>query len=122
MTTTLTWGGRQGATVLSLIREGRPCDPQEIKNQIGMMTMLGVSGGRVAYLKDEQGDTVGLLLPITHDRRIEVVLDFSDTYTVSRIRFVKRGKDANTEVVEARTPMVYCDQLAEIVLDLSAWK
>ena len=122
MTTTLKWGGRQGATVLSLTREGRPCDIEEIKAQLGMMTMLSVSGGRVAHLTDEQGETVGVLLPITHDRRIEAVLDFSDTYIVSRIRFVKRGKDANTEIVEARTPMVYCDQLAEIVLDLSTWE
>jgi len=122
MAKTLTWGGRQGATVLSLIREGRPCDIDEIKAQLGMMTMLAVSGGRVAHLTNEQGETVGALLPITHDRRIEVVLDYSDTYIVSRIRFVKRGKDANTEIVEARTPMVYCDNLAEIVLDLSSWK
>jgi len=91
-------------------------------NQIGKMVVFAVSGGRMANLRDKEGDTVGVVLPITSTRRIEVVLDYSDTYTVKRIRYIQTGKLAHTEQVEAEQNYVYCDQLAEVVLNLSTWK
>jgi hypothetical protein len=91
-------------------------------NQIGKMVVLAVSGGRMACLEDKEGETVGVILPITSTRRIEVVLDYSDTYIVKRIRYIQTEKMAHTEVVEAEQSHIYCDQLAEVVLDLSTWK
>ena len=76
----------------------------------------------MANLRDKEGDTVGVILPITSTRRIEVVLDYSDTYIVKRIRYIQTGKLANTETVEAEQSYIYCDQLAEVVLNLSTWK
>lgn len=123
MTNTLTWGkGGSSCHLIGMVRDGRPCDTSEVMNQIGKMVVLAVSGGRMANLENKEGETVGVILPITTTRRIEVVLDYSDTYIVRRIRYILKGKDAHTEVVEAEQSLIYCDQLAETVLDLSTWK
>ena len=121
MTNTLKWG-KSSCHLIGIVRDGRPCDTAEVMNQIGKMVVLAVSGGRMANLRDKEGDTVGVILPITSTRRIEVVLDYNDTYTVKRIRYIQTGKLANTEVVEAEYDNTYCDQLAEVVLNLSTWK
>ena len=123
MTNTLKWGkGGSSCHLIGIVRDGRPCDTSEVMNQIGKMVVLAVSGGRMACLEDKEGETVGVILPITSTRRIEVVLDYSDTYIVKRIRYIQTGKMAHTEVVEEEKSHIYCDQLAEVVLDLSTWK
>ena len=121
MTNTLKWG-KSSCHLIGVVRDGRPCDTAEVMNQIGKMVVLAVSGGRMANLRDKEGDTVGVVLPITSTRRIEVVLDYNDTYIVKRIRYIQTGKLANTETVEAEYDNTYCDQLAEVVLNLSTWK
>lgn len=121
MTNTLKWG-KSSCHLIGVVRDGRPCDTAEVMNQIGKMVVLAVSGGRMANLKDKEGETVGVILPITSTRRIEVVLDYSDTYIVRRIRYIQTGKLAHTEQVEAELNNIYCDQLAEVVLNLSTWK
>lgn len=119
----LTWGGgRSSCHLIGMVRDGRPCDPAVIKEQIGKWGILAVSGGRTADLENKEGETVGIILPITSTRRLEVILDYNDTYIVRRIRYILKGKDAHTEVVEAEQSEIYCDQLAEVVLDLSTWK
>ncbi len=121
MTNKLKWG-KSSCHLIGVVRDGRPCDTSEVMNQIGKMVVLAVSGGRMANLQDKEGDTVGVILPITSTRRIEIVLDYNDTYTVKRIRYIQTGKLANTETVEAEQSYIFCDQLAEVVLNLSTWK
>lgn len=121
MTNTLNWG-KSSCHLIGIVRDGRPCDTAEVMNQIGKMVVFAVSGGRMAHLQDKEGDTVGVILPITSTRRIEVILDYSDTYIVRRIRYIQTGKLAHTEQVEAEQSNIYCDQLAEVVLNLSTWK
>jgi len=91
-------------------------------SQMGKAVVFAVSGGRMAKLENKEGEAVGVLLPITTTRRIEVILDYSDTYIVRRIRYIQTGKMADSEVVEAEQTNIYCDQLATTVLDLSTWK
>lgn len=102
----------------SLEREGRPCDPQVILSQIGKMTVLAVSGGRVIALKNTEGENVGVSLFVTEKRRIEVILNWLDTYDVTRIHTDKNG----TETVEASYTLVYCDQLEQVVWEASVWE
>lgn len=108
--------------IASLTREGRPCSADEIARQIGRMNILAVSGGRVTALKDAEGSEVGVFLPITSDRRVEVVLDFMDTYTVRRVRYILKGAKAGDEVVEAEHSDIYCDEVGEVVYSASCWK
>jgi hypothetical protein len=55
-------------------------------------------------------------------RAVEVILDWDDTYTVSRNRMITKGKNAGTVVTEKSSSGIYCDQLSEIVWDASCWK
>lgn len=110
---------------LAVTRQGqdfRPCDTGETVAQIGRMTTLAVSGGRVVNLRNDGGETVGVLLPCGESRAVEVVLDWMDTYTVRRVRLVTKGASRGSVVVEASTEGVYCDQLSEVVYRASCWK
>jgi hypothetical protein len=119
----LNYGKNNGYhNIASLTREGRPCSAMEIASQIGKMNVLAVSGGRLTALRDAEGEEVGLILPITSDRRVEVVLDWSDTYTVRRVRYITKGKDAGNEVVEFEKSDIYCDEVGEMTYTASCWK
>jgi len=123
MTNTLKWGkGSSRCHLIGIVRDGRPGDTAEVMTQMGKAVVFAVSGGRMANLQNKEGESVGVLLPITTTRRIEVILDYSDTYIVRRIRYIQTGKMAHTEVVEAEKSNIYCDELAGTVLDLSTWK
>jgi hypothetical protein len=117
----LTWKTGGSCYLIGMVRDGRPCNPHEILTQIGAVR-FAVSGGRWAQLEDTSGSVVGIVLPITFTRRIEIILDFSDTYIVRHIRYITRGKQAHSEVVEREVTDVYCDQLARVVLDFSTWE
>lgn len=111
--------------IASFVREGRPCGHEgaaEIMQQIGKMNILAVSGGRVGLLEDAEGDKVGIFLPVTHDRRVEVILTVMDTYRVIRSRHILKGENAGTEVIEAESEDVYCDEVGEAVYQASCWK
>lgn len=100
----------------------RPCDASEVVRQVGTMTTLAVSGGRVVALNNEEGENVGVLLPCGESRAVEVVLDWMDLYTVRRVRLVTKGANRGSVVVEAESRDIYCDQLAEVVYRASCWK
>jgi hypothetical protein len=108
--------------ILSLEREGRHCDIQELNAQVGWMNIFAISGGRVVVLNNSDGDTVGVAYPIDATRRVEVVLDYNDTYIVSRVRYVVRGSNANTEVIEHYQDGIFCDFVGETALRTSCWK
>lgn len=76
---------------------------REIAAQIGAGNILSISGGRIVAIAD------GIELPVSNGYRVRVVLDPSDTYTVSRI-FRRAGK----EFVKGSRSDVYCDQVSEI--------
>lgn len=102
----------------SLEREGRPCDTTEVLSQIGKFNVLAVCGGCVTELKDKNGDDVGVALFVTEKRRIEVILNWWDTYDITRIHTDNNG----TETVEASYTLVYCDQLEQMVWQASVWE
>lgn len=108
--------------VSTLTRDARPCDISQTNAQVGRMNIFAISGGRVIPLTNEQGETVGVAYPIDASRRVEVLLDWDDTYIVSRIRYVLRGKDAHTEVVEDFREGIYADYVGEVAYKLSCWK
>lgn len=110
--------GKSKHQINSLEREGRPCDTTEVLSQIGKFNVLAVCGGCVTALKDKNGDDVGVALFVTEKRRIEVILNWWDTYDVTRIHTDHRG----TETVEASYTLVYCDQLEQMVWKASVWE
>lgn len=114
--------GSSTVNILSLVRDGRPCDIKETNAQVGRMNILAISGGRVLPLKNALGETVGVAYPVDASRRVEVILDYDDTYSVSRIRYITKGSEANTEVVEYSVSGVYCDNVGEVAYSASCWK
>jgi len=118
----LNWKNAGSHNIVSLVREGRPCDHRVIAQQIGTMNILTVSGGRVGKFLTAESDEVGIFLPIDTARRVEVVLDWMDTYTVSRVRYIMTGKAKGTEVVEVTQSDIYCDGVGEAVYQASVWK
>jgi hypothetical protein len=44
----------------------RVSDTKELVNQIGMMNVLAISGGRVHSIVNDQGETVEVQLPVGH--------------------------------------------------------
>jgi len=112
-------------TALAVARQGqnfRPCDTGEVLAQVGRMNLLAVSGGRAVNIRNNDGETVGVLLPCGESRAVEVVLDWMDVYTVRRVRLVNKGASRGTVTVETETEGVYCDELAEVVYRASCWK
>lgn len=105
------------------IREGRDCDPKVLRDQIGMMTVLAVSGGRWSAIRSADGEAnIGLILPCGTNRTVEVTLSFWDTYTVRRYRQVVRGERKGEDILEHEATNVYCDQIGEAVYSASCWK
>jgi hypothetical protein len=74
-----------------------------IRDQIGMGTVLSISGGRQKYLAE------GISLPVSNGYSVDVTLDANDTYTVSRVY-----RRAGTETIKGSLSGVYCDQLSEL--------
>lgn len=105
------------------IREGRDCDPKVLRDQIGMMTVLAVSGGRWGAIRSADGEaTIGLILPCGTNRTVEVTLSFWDTYTVRRYRQIVNGKRMGEDILEHEATNVYCDEISEAVYSASCWK
>lgn len=104
------------------IVDARPCNANEIAGQVGQWNVLAISGGRLLRIKNEQGETVGLRLPVNGTRRVDIVLNWDDTYIVRRIRTVVRGANRGDEVVEFEQSNVYCDEVGEVAYSASCWK
>lgn len=110
------------SNILSLERDFRPCDIDQTNAQVGRMNILAISGGRVIPLKNKHGENVGVAYPIDSSRRVEVLLNWDDTYIVCRVRYILRGKHIDTEVTEGFRSGVYADYVGQVAYELSCWK
>jgi hypothetical protein len=90
----------------------REIDLQQLKQQIGHMNVLAISGGRTVTLLD---GTVNL--PVASGYSVNIALDANDTYTVRRM--FKRG--AKTWVKGERSN-VYCDEIGEVAYKASCFR
>ncbi len=87
------------------------CDHNTMIEQIGMMNIMAVSGGRGTKRP------TGMTFPINYGYCVEVDYAANDTYTVQRVRYAK-GKRWVKGLVEN----VYCDELGEMVYRASCYK
>jgi hypothetical protein len=95
---------------------GRPFNEDELIAQIGRMNIFAISGGRVGVIR-ENGETVGIELPVSNGYRVSIKLGWDDTWTVSR-QFVRAGV-----VFEKGTlSSVYADQVGEIAYQASCFR
>lgn len=111
----------------TITREGRELDPATLLQQIGAMNFLAISGGRYSVIRDhsdpEYGSyPIGVALPVAQGRRVEITLDWDDTYRVRRVRRISRGANRGGEVLEAEQVGVYFDEVGEIAYSMSCWK
>src|SRR5690348_6990990 len=88
-----------------------PEERQTIVQQIGVMNVLSISGGRVRPLPD------GVELPVSSGYRVRVHLTPSDDYTVERVQ-VRGGK----EYVHGCRERVYCDEVGQAAYYASCFR
>lgn len=100
----------------------RPCDAHQIVQQIGAATLMAISGLRTNSIYNSDMETVGISLPINNTRRVDIVLDWDDTYIVRRIRRIVSGKNKGQEVTEDEYRNIYCDQVSDVAYTASCWK
>lgn len=104
-------------------RKGRSCDADTVAQQIGRMTILGITGGkRLGTIHNEKNEPIGVILICGANRAVEVILDLNDTYTVQRIRRITSGANKGEIVVEEATSDIYCEELNNVVWKTSCWK
>lgn len=89
-----------------------------IKQQIGMMTMMAVGGRDFRALPETDTQRGGLRFTVNRSRLTQIVvrLMWNDTYTVE---FVKVNSRTGAERVVKSYDDTYCDQLSDLVYDLS---
>jgi hypothetical protein len=95
---------------------GRPFNEDELIAQIGRMNIFAISGGRVGVIR-ENGETVGIELPVSNGYRVSIKLGWDDTWTVSR-QFVRKGIVFDKGTLEN----VYADQVSEIAYQASCFR
>ncbi len=88
------------------LADSRTFSADELRKQIGMMTILAVSGGRFVAYADADGDVLSVSLPEGHGREVVVRLNALDYYDVSRV--------LNGRVLGIETD-VDCTQISEAV-------
>ena len=104
------------------IRQGRECDPKILLRQIGTMNVLGISGGRWGAIRTAEGYPIGVVLPSSTNRVVEITLGGSDTYTVRRYRQIVKGERRGDDVLEFDSVGVYCEDIAEVAYRASIWQ
>ena len=95
---------------------GRPFNEDELLAQIGRMNVFAISGGRVG-VDVENGETVGIELPVSNGYRVSIRLGWDDTWTVSR-QFVRKGVVSDKGTVSG----VYADQVGEVAYQASCFR
>jgi hypothetical protein len=89
-------------------------NPIAVRDQIGMMNVLAISGGRWFY--DSTENTV--ILPVHYGYKVVVKYNAgSDDYTVSRI--LVRGTKVT---VKGERNGVYCEELGEVAYRASCYR
>lgn len=89
---------------------------EQVKQQIGMMNILSVSGGRVGTLT-ASNRVVGVELPVSSGYRVRVFLANDDTYTVQRVM-----SRAGTDKVKGERSGIYAFDLGETVYEAGMYK
>ena len=104
-------------------RDGRNASVGTILSQIGKMTILGVAGSlkRVHITRNKDNDECGVIIWCGKNRAVEVIYDWSDTYSVRRYRYISSGKHSGEIRCESEETFVYCDQLADAVWRAGSW-
>jgi hypothetical protein len=91
-------------------------DERELLDQISMMNVFAISGGRRGVMRDEDGEVTDLILPVAYGYRVRISLAANDTYTVRR-EFVRGGKIYE----KGRQEDVYCDEVGEVAYRASCY-
>ena len=92
---------------------GRDCDPVVIRDQIGMMNVLAISGGRWSGIQGGNGKPVGIELPVAYGYKVRVYLADDDTYTVQRV---------HRDNVKGEIEGVYADMVGEMAYQASCFQ
>lgn len=95
---------------------GRPFDEETLIEQIGMMNVLTISGGRVEVVK-KKGETVEVILPVSNGYQVSISLGWNDLYTVSR-QYVRSGLISNKGTLAD----IFCDNVGEIAYQASCFR
>jgi hypothetical protein len=95
----------------------RPCDASLLMRQIGGMNLMAISGGRWSLIEDTNHDAIGIRLPISHGKHVEVFYMADDTYMVRRV-FIRSGK----RTIQEQYDDVYCEQVSEMSYQASCWR
>jgi hypothetical protein len=95
--------------------QARPFNARELIAQIGTMNVLAISGGRVQVIKNEQGETMEVVLPVGHGYSVRITLGFMDTWTVRRVYGVKNPKTKGVQ------EDVYFDEVGEVAYKASCY-
>lgn len=82
-----------------------------IIRQVGLGTLLSISGGRKVGIAD------GVELPVSNGYHVRVQLTAVDDYVVSRI-FRRAGK----EIIKGQRTGVYCDQVGNATYYASCFR
>lgn len=88
----------------------RDCSADILIDQIGMMNIFAVSGGRV------QKRQTGVTLPVGYGYSVEIDLDFNDLYVVKRV-YTKAGK----RTVKGEVTDVFAFNVGEIAYQASCF-
>lgn len=107
---------------MNIKANARPCDANEIVRQVGKGNVLAISGGRAHAITNDDNEVVGITLPINGTRRVDILLDWDDTYVVRRVRTIVRGEHRGDSIIEEQSYGIYCDQVGETAYRLSCWK
>lgn len=95
---------------------GRPFDVKVLTQQIGMMNLFAISGGRVRGIVNEENEVIRVELPVGHGYRVAIELGWDDTYTIKR-EFVRGSKVFNKGTLEG----IYCDEIGEMAYQASCY-
>ncbi len=87
----------------------REIDVATTIEQIGRWNVAAISGGRVERLTADNGRVAGIRLPVSYGYAVEVWLDASDTYTVS-----KTWTRSGVTKVRDEWTNVYADEVGEV--------
>lgn len=92
----------------------RVFNEDELLRQIGIGNVFAISGGRVGVIKNNDGETVEVILKAGKGYQVCITLGFMDTWIVRR-EFVRNGKVFLKGVVED----VYFTEVGEVAYQAS---
>jgi len=89
----------------------RNCDATVLRDQIGMMNIFAISGGRITVRE------TGITLPVSNGYSVTVDLTTSDEYTVRRV-YTRAGK----VTIKGEYTGVHCDAVGELAYQASCFR